>query len=161
VEKRAGRREGPSSAALERHEAARAPTVGCWGWRALREGQLGARLSLGVPGAPPVYGGVGGRVVVDCRRQGPPEGIAGALGVALGGRAQGLWVLVAPTQLAAWASWDGGATLRELGRTTWGAAAVVVVSALALTPAQEADLLVVERALSSYGWRVYLAAEVA
>lgn len=164
VEKRAGRREpGPSLAGLERRHreaTSRAPTVGYWGWRALREGELGARVSIGVPGAPPVNGGVGGRVVVDCRGRGPPEGIAGALAVTLGGKARQLWVLVTPTQLAPWASWDGGATLRELGRTSWGGAAVVVVSALALTPAQEGDLRALEHTLRPQGWRVHLVSEV-
>ncbi len=164
-EKRAGRRAvRPSLSALEerhRQATARQPAVGCWGWRALREGELGPRLSLGVLGAPPVHGGVGGRVTIDCRGASPPEGIAGALAASLGGQAQALWVLITPAQLGPWAAWDGAATLQELRRRSWGQARVVVVCPHPLTPAQLATLRDLERGLHAHGWRLNLAADVA
>ena len=96
AQKKAGRRV-PRCEELQALEArppvatALQPAVGCWGWRALREGRLGARLPLAGADMPPAHGAAGGRLFVDARRGPPTIGVADALtGVLAGGPARAL-----------------------------------------------------------------------
>ena len=167
AEKRAGR-GGNASPALQRLEGrhrgltALQPDVGVWGWAALRQGRLGPRVALPLPGAPPVYGGTGQPVFVDLRVQALPEGFAEALTTALSaGRAHRLSLLLGPARLGDFATWaserTGAAALSALGRASWGGRVVLVVSPPPLTPAQERDLQALEQALRPHGWGLRLA----
>ena len=169
VEKRAGRR-GSSSPALpalegrQRALTALQPDVGCWGWEALRKGRLGPALALNLTAAPPAFGCSGLPVFVDLRARAMPVGLADALTAALQtGSAYRLSLLLAPAELGAWRSWaeePGNApALEALGRTSWGARAVLVLSPLALTAAQHDDLLGLAQALQPHGWRLHFATQ--